>query len=312
MSGLGTPPILKLPVELLRMVVDRLELEDEFRVSRTCRAIRAVLKPRDWPHTVSSLPRYRQFEFWVGLAEPLSDYVVCAACCKMHKAGKDDTPGSPQAPNCQQHPDYRLDLSYRLRHSHVQTALKLAARMGAGTATGADRERFEGIMAPFSERHDAESRASGYYYAQPRVVDGRFLLHAEHGFRPRLMPTGETFTDRGMGRMCPHLTSVQQSNGFLGMCDQGLLDTGLAALFDQTQGAHGRCERCPTDYSIHLGKTWIVCRSWRDLGSYQSPMAEGWTVHVRTAGNNDSAGPTIPHEPGSVRRMYLEDEEREG
>lgn len=73
------------------MVVGYLELHDEFRLFQTCSAIRAR-KERDWPLTVSSLPRYRQFEFWVGLADLLSDCVVCAACCKMHKAGREDTP----------------------------------------------------------------------------------------------------------------------------------------------------------------------------------------------------------------------------
>ncbi|KAF6811191.1 hypothetical protein CSOJ01_05870 [Colletotrichum sojae] len=306
MSGLGTPPILKLPVELLWMVAGDLELHDEFWASHSCRAIRAVLKPRDWPHTVSSLPRYRQFEFWVGLAEPLSDYVVCAACCKMHKAGKDDTPGSSQAPDCQKHPDYLLDFSYRLRHSHVQTALKLAARMGAGTATDADRERFEGIMAPFDVRHHAELPATLHYYAQPRMVGGRFLLYVEHVFRPHMMPTWEAYVDRGTGRMCPHLASTQQSNGLPAIYNRGLEYTTWAAFFDQRQEAHCYCERCPTDYSIQQRDTEMVCRSWRDLGSYQSPMAEGWMVHVRTAVNNIRFGPTIPHEPGSVRRMYLE------
>ncbi|KAF6820369.1 hypothetical protein CMUS01_11563 [Colletotrichum musicola] len=301
MSGLGTPPILKLPVELLRMVVGDLELHDEFWASHTCRAIRAVLKRRCWPHTVSSLPRYRRFEFWVGLAEPLSDYVVCAACCKMHKAGKEDTPGSPQAPKCQKHPNYQLDLSYRLRHSHVQTALKLAARMGAGAATDADRKRFENIMAPFSVGRRAP--VTLYYCAQPKVVGGRFLLFAEHSFRPLFMPTFESLLDWGTGRMCPHLTSTLGDGA---MYAPGLQDTTRAALLDGTQEAHGHCQRCPTDYSIHFRDADIVCRSWRDLGSYQSPMAEAWTVHVRTARNNIRDGPTMPHEPGSVRRMYLE------
>lgn len=303
-------PLLHLPLDIFfEGIFKYLDLHDEFQLYRTCRDLQVLMK-RKWPLKFSSLSRSEQFDILTGLAYPLLDCYVCAACCKIHRAEERDLRWFSQYPACQMHLGHRFDSAYGLRHSHVQMALKLSQ---ARTLTQTDRRRFEGIMSVFYKWEKMPgTNLSSYYCARPKVVGDRFLLHTVQGYRhPILASLNHLFTESGNRRICPHLSTKENEFSTTGALqfDADMLRTYINAVNLSEQEVHYHCKRCPTDYSMQFlrgAKIALVISSWHDLGQYQSPVAEGWTAHVRTAGNNIFwPGPTLHHQAGSVRRMYL-------
>lgn len=81
---------------------------------------------------------------------------------------------------------------------------------------------------------------------------------------------------------------------------------------------HGACCRCPTDFSLRACADFAELRVWQDLGPESSPRDLAWRVQVSgtyddsqsSDHNNPSLGPSVPHEPGSIRRLYSGDDKQ--
>ncbi|KAK1641390.1 hypothetical protein BDP81DRAFT_390653 [Colletotrichum phormii] len=290
----NAPPILTLPNEILYQILASLALHDEFVLSHTCRGLRSLTQ-RDWTLAVISLPRNAKLAFWTGLAYTKPNHWVCGSCCKLHRL-----------------------------------ALKLT-RMG-GKRNKNQQRLLEKIMAPFTSRVPQPrgihltSTSSGCAVT-PKTVGGRFLVHVEHDFRHSreiaLVRSGF------FRRVCPHLmvmledprqhfvfhdNDVNVNDGSRSQTRDVRVYFGtmyvpggcLVAVDGHGYETIGHCERCVMDYTILASFGVVTVHSWHDLGAYGSPESEEWMVHVMMSGNTYSRGPTVYHELGSVRKMYLE------
>lgn len=294
-----TPYILEMPVDILSIILDLLELHDEFFLSQTCRAFRA-LTGRVWSRTVNELPHIPRVEFMTQLARRQPKHWVCQHCSRLHKLNRRDVPGNsllsntPGAknlaapyPSCQRHRYDAFDPHYRLRHAHIQLALKL------NQAQNIDQRHYKKIMTPVALSWHISRWLCTF---SPKIVSGRFLLQAARTisameWRTRLEP--ET--------LCPHISvptpmSVRQ-NRSPGLFDDIALHMMLAG-HGQSEGS---CLNCPTDYLLFVHQSWIYLWAWYDFGSCQSPMNAEWRALVYP--DQDP----VHHISGSIQSMYQED-----
>ncbi|KAI3535352.1 hypothetical protein CSPX01_11463 [Colletotrichum filicis] len=331
-SADNASPIQSLPNEILYQILSSLPLHDEFALSHTCKGLR-ILTHRDWTLALISLPRNHKLAFWTGLAYTKPNHWVCSPCCCLHRICTQDIPGakSHNPFPCQQNSRHIFNpKNYKLRHAHVQLALKLARMSDSGGIDQNQQRLLEDIMAPFTSRVDVPANlisTTSRYAFTPKIIEGRFLIHMEHEVRDNL--------EAGLLRMtcsrrvCPHLMILLEPNGQVMFDDDGVninqwlgwghpryvsrymassdvMDGIRVAVDGHGYEPIGHCNRCAMDYTIIASHGVVTLHSWHDLGAYGSPESNEWMVHIQTAENDSSRGPTVYHELGSVQQMYLE------
>ncbi|KAJ0326244.1 hypothetical protein COL5a_007068 [Colletotrichum fioriniae] len=327
-------PIQCLPNEILYQILALLQLHDEFALSHTCKDLRA-LTHRDWILALVLLPRNHKLAFWTGLAYTKPNHWVCSPCCHLHRICTQDIPGDKNYNpfSCQQNSRHVFSQrQYKLRHAHVQLALKLT-RMGNGGGLDKNQQRLlQNIMAPFASRANVPTSltsTASAYAVTPKIVDGRFLIHVEHEVRDDPEASFLLLRMTCSRRVCPHLMILLEPNSqvifdddgvninqWLGwghtrylsryMASSDVMDGIRVAVDGHGYESIGHCQRCAMDYTIIASHGTVMLHSWHDLGAYGSPESDEWMVHIQTAENDSSRGPTVYHESGSVQEMYLE------
>ncbi|KAI9147553.1 Prefoldin subunit 6 [Paramyrothecium foliicola] len=142
-------PLLQAPVEIVLLIMQGLPVLNELLLAQTCRALRVIVRELSMKPLLKQL-RIRptllrrllgpeeHLEFLSYIVRDWTDRWVCEWCGTIHDVCFDDTPSRPLATLCPFGTDkcyapFSFDIheGYRVRHNHVQLALKYA-RMGSG------------------------------------------------------------------------------------------------------------------------------------------------------------------------------------
>jgi hypothetical protein len=131
------PAILCLPLDVWLLFLDNLSLHDQLRLSHTCKNLRA-LAGRHLPDSIRNLrPLNEPFEVKSAVASFSLDYEACINCNRIHAVNVKDIPlGNFTRDRPCEHQLFSSELYasslvmgpiYRLKHTHVQLALKYHA-----------------------------------------------------------------------------------------------------------------------------------------------------------------------------------------
>lgn len=290
--------LLGISIDLLEEIISHLDLLSQFMFSRTCRA-GWILTEKDWKDASLALPESEQISFWAAVAYRLPNHWVCARCCALHETDHSDTPRSQQTPPCQQGETLdTLGRSYKLRHTHVELALKFR-RMGINAAYLSE------LLEPCEYRayRGAASWKSGSPNVTvhiPRIVEGRFCLQVIkefHGYA--------ALHEIRSFRICRHQLFPWW---YWGIRDWGAFEKNMEAAWHHPGNVYdGYCQCCPVDYSILRDEDALRVTLWYDFGTGKSPRDLEWMVHLGDEMDIYSNGLYVNvkhHEPGSIRKLF--------
>ncbi|KAL3302156.1 hypothetical protein RB213_002865 [Colletotrichum asianum] len=329
--------ILDVPNDIFLCIFDSLDLHDLFILSQTHPRFRNLIKKSvsEWIADVCSLPSNDRLRFWTGLGYTLPDHYVCEGCCRLHRHGipHQDLGSVFQPQNSgtrHERPTYNPNMIFRgkidphvYRHADIQIALKCHMR---GLF---ENQLYKRVMELRRDRFQPGYLYTGNLWSWksiPKIVSGRFLI------------AREVKIDAGVGGrvalnispICPHehayfdrthsslftgqpvsLASIQLPPPFAPPPPAPTLNTTASfqraaesAQFHPGSESVGSCDRCPIDFAVTFEGNMYCIRVWCDYGPYGTPMDLSWRVHVFCETNHDTRGPTLYHDPGSVRRMY--------
>ncbi|TDZ32642.1 hypothetical protein C8035_v011053 [Colletotrichum spinosum] len=293
-----TSSFLRLPTEILCIILDCLELHDQFILGQACKELRAVIQ-RDWTLMFDRLPSVKKQAFLTGLAFTMPNHWACGLCHKLHHINKHDIPGAKPYNGCPyDERGAKFAYVYEVRERYVQLALKFK-RLEA-----VNQDYLGKIMSPFTYKLDFITRPiSKHFKASPKVTTERFLLHTRLKLVYRKgLSVGELDDET----ICPHMMVCSTGTPQSQLSGPKNFGNDVRLAFAQPgKEIQGHCPRCPADYSIIVGSNRITIDAWYDFGSHKSPNDKSWTTHVRSSQNLYSTGPTVYHDPGSIRRLYV-------
>lgn len=334
---------LQLPVDIMYLVFQTLEPEHRMVLALTCRALHGFhsLFP-NLRH--KHLTQVQRLEYLACIARCLPEQWVCEVCLKLHPLDPLDTPQSVESMTCpgswylwRETACGRVggfDERYiRFEHRHVQLALK-HLRLLSEPSEYARRllavhhhDRFQthtrGLRA---RKHEANTLATRYsvYPKAKEGADGqlRYLTLSTWLYQSASQPVSL----RAMGdlKICPHLgfepyhppPGCDMADLWVYQYDESdqLAQAIKKALAQQKWDPNGvteicgACHRCPTDFAVQASPDRVELYAWRDLGPEGSPTSLAWRIQVcnNSPGsfNCTNFGPTVYHEPGSVRALY--------
>lgn len=170
--------LLSLPTELVHAIVCKLPLAERVMLSKTCRALRYLLRA-ECTIAIRAITYRERIAFLAGVSACVSNRYLCPLCYETHVVNTRDTPASFRWSPCQQNtvlPPRRPDISrpklgaYHLGQHHVQLALKLHRNRDPKYAKYLDK-----LLAPYFVPHLISPRDTSYM-AQPAIIDGRYIL----------------------------------------------------------------------------------------------------------------------------------------
>lgn len=307
--------ILDLPAEVILLITDQLDRHDQFFLSQTCRPLRRLVGC-DWEREMDRLSMAEKLDFWTGLAYNLPDRWACADCCRLHAVDSSDTPRAPRAP-CHPHLSRGIGKHYSIQHYHIQLALKYH-RLGKS-----HQKQLGRLMAPYASHSSLGSTLKKAYTAEPKIVNGRFVLREEWVFRDRIGRIPRQVLNYYCVMLCPHLllSPIRPRSGDVPpsrwasqiLCPAMEFEQLVTAAFHAPGvDVYGSCHRCPTDYAILCtDPRTISFRAWHDFGSHGSSQDLSWRAHVWTSENTPTGGLTLHHVPGSIRDLFLNRRQQE-
>lgn len=316
----NTAPLARLPAEIFDLILEDLDLETLFLLSRTCRHARLFLH-RDWRAEVRKTYPGERMRFLHRIAHLMPDYLACAGCRKLHLIDPNDTPENPtysrrgclDARSCHCVRNWsRAQLEYLLVHNHVQLALKY-------TRLNTRAEYLARLMKCHSRREDRQWHSEVTMDVRtteaPKIVDERFLNETVWDLRRK---DGREIRPCDIHSACPmicmHISLQPAIRYVLGRHDRGVWPQSrdmydhLSCVSSPAPGRRLFCDECGADFDFQLDeKRWVV-RSWRDFGTETETtciMDSAWKdlnwthKHVK----HMTRGPTT-YVPGSIETMY--------
>lgn len=317
-------------VDVVRSIMDCLELPDLFFVSQTCRVLRAVALGDHtyWWQRVGHLSRHQRLRFWTGVAFVMPYHQVCESCARLHRFDPlllarsihRDCPWTTvsNAGHTIFHTT-RLSSFYNIGLAHIQFALKCCRRRLVDPAClGA----LANLLAPQIEGKD-NGVVRCKHKIQPKIVQGHFL----HEDKWTLQSSHVNLDPHGLYQsqlsipVCPHMILIPPIEVLIQLrpMGRGVMPKQLAAATSRAcrNPGHyekGGCPRClldfcvayyPYDSGAGLPSIFTVT-IWRDLGTEAlSPADEQWHTQCFNHANLMETGPSIHHDPGSVYALYM-------
>jgi len=298
-SADGKPSFMSLPVDVILLIVDELPVDARVLLSSSCRSMRTLLRPTciSAVHDMSFTGRRM---FLANLAANLPNTVMCMSCDKIHGIEARDVPIGTWKFSYRacQPADGLIDRhdtgpGYQITHKHVQIGAKYAR-------FGANSKHLAALLAPYSTADKTYNKLLRFeYYAQPKVVDGRFLVLSRWCYAPIRDPVSEETLPKFI-TFCPHLRthfSISLTPVFINSISLAL----RSSIQNPGTQIRGGCDRCLTDYAMEFSYDGTLSISfWRDFGDGSSlPSADpSWGAHI------SCTTLTVSHEPGSIRSRY--------
>ncbi|KAM3509472.1 hypothetical protein MY11210_006321 [Beauveria gryllotalpidicola] len=262
-----TAYILNVPIELIILFAQNLQLFDQYRLAQVSTGFRSILKKRFDERTIVKTSDKEWLIYLTLRAFSLPNHWVCEECNDLHPYDPEDNPSpvhlsggtSGGCPRRATTPDFTPIVSpcsfhfqqYHLHHRHVQLALKYH-RMGG--LKGPFAQRLSRLLAggthlPMTEHQNFslsgfQTRGIGRYSWQPKIVGGRFLLMTKIEFYPTVR--AGVWTDLVPAiRMCQHQMwmplYIRRINSLV----------SLGALFSQEGEAEVKQLRGAVDNGLH-------------------------------------------------------------
>jgi hypothetical protein len=325
-----TSAFLQLPLDAICLIFDELPLYTKVFLSQTCRPLRSLLRD-DCARAVKSLSPKDYFDFISGIANVLPNYVTCLPCGTVHAVNTKDVPYIRCVKSCYPCRDWsqlrchNFGIRYQLSYQHVQLALKYSRRQPSSSSLSSllslvslrnvsgkypDPNVYDSYLSrllwPFTSHALWYNRVAIDFIAQPRVIDGRFILHSRWEFtiRAGLETVLVTLEDIRPSVLCPHLNLTRTH--YPRVRSNPMITTAVYAF--SNRGNHtsylGSCTRCATDYSIAAKPTGVTIEAWQDLGNSGSPWDPYWVAQMWNTDNTEYWGPTVQHEPQSIMRNW--------
>ncbi|KAJ2978018.1 hypothetical protein NUW58_g7628 [Xylaria curta] len=310
-------PFLQLPAKVIHLIAKSLTPADIALLSQTCRSMRESLNK--YPNA-AALSRADYFAYLAGMARGLPNQWLCDYCMALHPIDKRDKPTTKWRPcSC---PNYSVLASHRrcrlqnpnipFEHHHIQLALKYT-RLGQRKYDSYLRA----LLEPYQEWHfyTMGRRAidhEAHYFAFPRIVTGgdgnpRYLLFSTC----RYLGGGRDMLIQNLGcqDICPHLHF--RDDGDYYQYNNNLFRAFQYALEPKYHGHEweAACPRCATDFSVTRRGRNLYLKVWQDFGPEGSPIDLAWRSQTFRPGldgieNGPTEGPTLYHEPGSIKKLY--------
>lgn len=283
-----------LPPELLEHILQFLELDHMWILGQTClsfhRRLTAICKSR-----IPLIPFYTRRDFWCVIASVLGDYYFCTSCFNLHRVDTEDLPTQAidRMKKCHLRISRWLEQPYLLRPHHVQLALDLTERND-----DIYRDYLQALMRPHSQTitTSAAPTLRKSHYAEPKIVDGNFLLHTEWHYRDDNVINFSKVEDV---QICGHLkvaSPTDSPRATWTLCrprhTMKFYTAMSRALRMKNRGREmtGHCAHYKMDWSLIVNCGSWRLRAWIDLGSTESWGDDmSWTRHV---GHTGCEGPS--------------------
>ncbi|KAI3330155.1 hypothetical protein F4824DRAFT_515854 [Ustulina deusta] len=316
---------LQLPLDVIFMIAEFLDPVDLVLFSQTCDSLRVLFQKHS---NATRLSRTEYLSYLTGRARGKPRKWVCEKCMMLHPIFGFDTPAAiNQVSTCPRRRGTRYTRTYydkkrrdtrlqcgqiRIEHRHIQLALKYT-RLQEGKYNSY-------LQALLSPHHDINFRCKNnaqletYYSAYPKVVMGhdgnlRFLLLSTWRYHKG---RGNISLDSiGYLSICPHVALDSRLPWLFHYPGYALQDVVNRALAVEGEEQTGACPRCATDFSVQLSCQFLDLHVWQDFGPEGSPVDLAWKTQCEDVGLDGVTncwhwGPTLYHEPGTIRKLYGE------
>lgn len=311
-SKTQTSAFLNLPIDILYSICHQLPLSAKILLSQACRVMWYILRDQ-CSSEFKSLHWGDRSNTLLELGNFLPDHYYCTMCDNIHPAEYHDIPNMDRCDPIYQsyrtnHPDpYQsrmradrlvyLQYEYKVSFTHVQLALKYA-RM-----EGKHQDCRMNILSK-AEVCPQGSTITKYFTAQPKVINGRFILLAEYVLHAHSLrnPVGRRW--KIPVKACPHhWLGIGEGHHY--SCAPVLRKFAIAAgAMQDRQTELFSCDSCPTDYSVGAGNDEVIVKAWYDLGSGLSVEDPSWQSHLWTSTNGILVRPKFKYEHGSISKLY--------
>jgi hypothetical protein len=313
--------LLNMPIDLIHEITNHLSPADNIIFATTCRAVRNIAGPGQFPPDDTEENREERFEYLASMCRDMPDHWVCEECMQYHCIDTTDTPADsrPTCPLADSYGRYNRPLQlapgdeYELGRRHVQLALKYT-RMG-DSLLPSHRQYLGRLTAArqYSLAYPWEKKATVTAKITPRIVEGRFLLRTLCEYR---VPSRQITWDLiGSESVCRHqqFFPVGDDAWTIGSIHPDLRQFHSAVdLSFEMRGAEvrGHCPHCFTDFSVTTTARSMQISVWMDLGTESSPLDPVWRSFV-----DNVEFPPVEEieniEPGRIRELYSSGEEEE-
>lgn len=202
---------------------------------------------------------------------------------------------SPE-PACNRH---NLAPFYTLAFQHVRLAVKYTH------LDNCHQNYRASIMQKFTRSWAQIYSMRLQFIAEPRIVQGRFLLKATLVFHQISKSTLLSSLSEAPFCFCAHVGAM----GMRRLPENTLLNAVLHAS-QKADGEHDSacevhsCSQCPTNFTIVFTQGRATFTVWQDLGTGASPEDAYWKSHIWSTSNSIFCGPSFPYRHGSIRRQF--------
>lgn len=271
--------LLKLSLEIIYDIVNRLPLSAIILLSQTCRDLWYLLRGSTAMQKVTSSER---LELLATLGYILPYYRLCGGCNALHIVDPKDVPKRVYDGSCKEcipnKSSGRVSILayYAVEFHHVQLAIKY-------TRLGNIHQHYRArILQKYTKSKllyaSTKQRFTALdFTAEPVIVQSRFIMMETFVFRDQDQPLSITTFAAQFFKVCPHLP-----------VDAGALRTAMQLAFDLDLAGRQpslppkvySCDRCPTDYLVTVQRDRPLIQVWQDFGSGTSPTDPYWRSHV--------------------------------
>ncbi|KAL7786631.1 hypothetical protein V8C37DRAFT_412430 [Trichoderma ceciliae] len=292
--------ILELPDEIILIIANHLALYDKFILFHTCRTMLRLMSC-PWEREFLRQSSTEKIDCLLGIAHHKPDRWVCASCCKLHVVNLLDHPLVAKTPPCVGRSRLGPLSKYNLEHHHIQLALKLSR-------LGVNRSYLKKLLAPCT--NTLKNAGSRYNYtAQPKVIEDRFVLFEKMTIGSTRGPLSQQDMEEGFIMICPHLALPRSYRRCFqpvvqDLCPSTALDEATTlALNSPGLEMQGRCEFCPTDYTVLFTNSQqeLTFNTWHDFGTSGPASSPFWSSQVWIGKDHQPLGRSL----GEIRNLYL-------
>ena len=298
--------LLKLPIDLIYELFERLTLPEKVLFSQTCRDLWHLLRCK-------SLSAYQKADALTrhgclnALSNVLPDHRYCFNCRALKPVEPEDIPIrlsviSPQRCHKETVEDWQgFRHYYFIAFRHVQLAVKYA-RLG-----NVHQEYLSAIL----QKH---SKEVGYFHsmkfgftAKPIIIDGRFILTQTFTLKETNTPISSSLLLQSCLEFCPHMRTtflldmIPPTNPLLEVARSAFDVSG--SVRTSSERLHS-CDSCPTEFKATFGDRCVIFSVWQDLGTGLSPKDPYWTSHIWSTENNPLHCSKFDYKHGSIKALH--------
>jgi hypothetical protein len=334
--------LLKLPLELLELVIEQLPISGQMCLLQTCSSVYNSFElPRD---RVTFRAKREHPKYLALVARDPPDMWISIKTPRIRFVKRGDLPKLPKSPPYLGAPGWDSKAlcgfptgALMVEHKHVQMSIKYSQ---LEKKTRWQSKYLQVLLKPYKTKFNPMldcppskwDASIGYFESYPKVISGRYLLYTERSFTtnftsiPALLqllgpfgPCLHQYTDpkrydeyqrqKALDDEMMALTGEAPSyynsycmSSLQPQCSEQFFSSIQQATAEKNTWVNGYCYWCRTEYSICVTNACITLRAWRDLGGCNAPHNYTWQEHLSPL----VFGPGEMRDPLSIRTLYGE------